>query len=361
MAKGICSDGIPVDKKVKLFQETRESDVFEIIGDYYDGFRDFWYKQVTEYIEKDDFDREWSTKLLHSIETYDEDKAMDICRSHGWSMNQKFNRWFYRALKNWICNIKTQAYRTKRRPGILCPICYREVAKIEERHLAHIRSTKDVPRAFEYKKIVYKTSLRPKNETKIFECKLKEALKMRNIKTTTIKWPWFLENGDPGVFCPFTKKIVPQITDEYIATLPAKHKHYAKPYTWFDFQKEFPSHMIHSEVMSLNYSDSDKSNRVFIDSVKKDKRIVGGLFPSYLCSISDLELAIEYEHVINIIEKNVNDETDQYILKHIALGNDIKFLCDDLGISKKEFKERMLTLRQNKLLEMFLVNDLTKH
>lgn len=358
MSKGICADGISVDEKVKKFQENRSSDTFEQIGKYYDDFREFWYKQVNEYIDREDFDREWSTKLLHSVETYKEDKALDICRSNGWSMTQKFNRWFYRALKNWICNIKTQAFRTKRRPGILCPICYREVPKIEERHLSHIKTTKDVPKAFEYKGAVYKTFLKPKKEAKIFEGSLKEVLKTHNVKALNVQWPWYLDTGEIGVFCPFTKRIVSSITDEYISTLPDKFKYYAKPYTWLEFQQEFPSYMVHSEIMSLDYSGNEKNNRVFMDSVKTNKRILGGAFPSYLCSVSELDLSIEYEYVIDAIEKNVLDEIDKDILKYIIIGHDIRYVCDELGITRKEIKDRLVNLKKNKSLEMFLINGL---
>ena len=359
MGKGICVDGDSIDKKVRLFQIERKTDYYIMIEQYYDDYKKFWYNQVQEFIEEEDFNREWCSRLLHSMETYREDKAIKISRLRGWSMKQKFNRWFYRALHNWISNIKTQAFRCKRRPGIICPICFKEIPKIEERHLRHLRTIRDLPKFFEYNGKVYKTTLKPHKKAKFFGHDLKETLK--NPKMTFVEWPWKI-NETPAVVCPFTKKIIPFIDDVYLSKLPKKYQHYAIPYTWTQFQQEFPSYLAHNDVMSLDFSRKTSSNKngTFMEQIgMKNKRVFDASFAPYTCSFSELFNApLEYEHSVKTINNCIQDNLDKKILKYLIIGYEIKDIYEELSISRKEYKERVNQLSKNKVLEYSLVAGL---
>lgn len=358
--KGICSDGTSVDIKVRKFQLLRKNDDFIQVQKYYDDFKDHWFKQVDELVDKEEFETEWHAKLLHSMETYKEDRAVEACQENGWSMEHKFNRWFYAALKNWISNIKTQAFRSKRRPGIVCPICFKEVIKIEEKHLLHIRTTRDVVKVFELNGSVYKTMLKPRKEARVYLCNLKEALKKPSEKTIVEKWPWKMSDGKPGVFCPYTKKIVPIINDEYLLGLSKKYRHYAKPYTWFEFQEEFPNYMVHSEIMSLDYENSKVNGKVFVDMIGRNRRLSGSC-PPKLCHPKLLKNGFssqEYEHAVNAVDTLISDDVDNKILKHIMVGIDFRDICEELSISKKELRFRISKIKNNKKLETILLSVL---
>jgi len=364
MAKGLCVDGVPVDKKVRSFQLTRNPNDFLMIQQYYDDYKEHWHKKVEDLIDMEEFEREWYHKLLHSIETYHEDKAIMICRVKGWSLNHKFNRWFYSALRNWICNIKTQAFRIKKRPGIVCPICLREVSRIEERHLAHIRTTKDLPKIFQWENETYRTCLKPRKQVRRYVCTYKEAKKDPRQKTVPVNWLWKLPFGEPGVVCPFTKKIISILDDEYLLLLPKKYKHYAKPYTWFEFQEEFPSYLIYSELMSLDFSETTTSNknRVFADQVGSNYRLLKADFPSYTCEYNYLgkgrSSPAEYEYAVLAVENCVENKTDREILRYMMIGYDAKDICEELAISRNEFKSRIVELRSNKNLEKTLLTGI---
>jgi len=358
VAKGMCADGTPVDQKVRSFQFSRNNEDFLMVHKYYDDYKDHWFKKVDDLIDEEEFDQEWRSKLLHSIETYREKKAIRICRTRGWSMNQKFNRWFYSVLRNWVINVKTQAFRTKRCPGIICPICFREIAKIEEKHLRHVRATKDLPKVFEYEKVVYKTCLSPKKQIRKFFGTLKEIVANPRTKGDCIDWPWFFENKEPAVICPYTKKKIKIIDDEYILKLPKKYRHYAQPYTWFEFQENFPNYMVHSDVKSLDYRKVHPKNKecVFVDHIKRNRRLIGSNFASYLCSFTRLSSCpTEYEHALTAIEKYVSDEMDQEILKCIMIGDEIKDICNKFELTKKELKQITDKLADNKKLEKMLI------
>ena len=364
MPKGLCIDGVFIDQKVKIFQTSRKNQDYLMVEQYYDDFKDHWFKKVEDLIDREEFDREWYNKLLHSMETYREDKALHLCRIKGWSLNNKFNRWFYSALRNWICNVKTQAFRTNKRPGIVCPICFREVSKIEERHLEHVKTTSDLPKAFMYNNMVCKTYLFPKKEAKYYMADLQEVLNNCKVKTRSMAWPWFLNDGQPGVMCPYTSNIVAAITNLYLTTLPKKYRHYAKPYTWYGFQEEFPNFMVHSEVMSLDYSSLvDNDNRVMVDNVGVNRRLDGGACSPYICDFSVLakvnnSTPVNYEYALKAVEKYVDDIIDRNILKYVMIGYEIKDVCDELGISRKEIKNRIDQLQENKILQTVLTNGI---
>ena len=361
MPKGICVDGYSIDSKARSFQINKNSEDFLMIQQYYDDYFEHWYKKVEDLVEREEFRREWCSKLLHAINTYCEQKAIYICRTRGWSMNQKFNRWFYSALRNWISNIKTQAFRSKRRPGIVCPICLREVPKIEELHLRHIRTTKELPRVFEWNGEVYKTMLKPRKQARKYLCGLKEALKHPKSEQISVKWPWRISNRK-GVVCPLTGNIIPEIVDIYLLKLPKRFRHYAKLYTWFQFQEEFPNYMVHSEVRSLDYQNafSFQKDGAFVDYVRRDKRKTGGNFAPYTCFFGALRGSppLEYEHTLMAIRKHVDDQTDREILMYMIVGYEPKDVCEELGISRNEFKERVGILKNNRVLERTLIKGI---
>jgi len=61
---------------------------------------------------------------------------------------------------------------------------------------------------------------------------------------------------------------------------------------------------------------------------------------------------------MNAIENNVDDDVDQEILKYMLIGYEVKDVCDEMGISRKEFKHRMADLRENKRLELVLLSGI---
>ena len=58
-AKGICVDGMPVDEKVKNFQDDRKNDDFLMVQQYYDDYKEYWFNKVSELIDRDEFEQEW--------------------------------------------------------------------------------------------------------------------------------------------------------------------------------------------------------------------------------------------------------------------------------------------------------------
>ena len=357
---GVCADGIAIDQKVRSFQIHRGNDDYLMIEQYYDDYKEYWFRKVSDLIEKEEFDCEWCRKLLHALETYQESKAIMICRLRGWAMDKKFNRWFYSALRNWISNIKAQAYRAKQMPGIMCPVCLKEVGKIDERHLQHIKTTKDLPKVFFYQDEVYKTYLKPRKRLKKYLCSLNEALQNPRQKGESIEWPWFV-GKKPMVVCPFMKVLISELNDQYILTLPHKYKHYAKSMNWFEFQDEHPNFMVHSEIKSLDYQSSSPSNdQIFIERIHIDKRIANSNV-SYMSIYASLNnISMEFEHALKVIETCVQDNQDQKILKYIVSGYEIKDICEVMDLPKKDVKRRMSELSENKQLERMLLKVVMK-
>ena len=353
----MCRDGTPVDERVRSYQLTRSDRDFEQIKDYYDDFRDYWFAKVQELLDRDDFEREFYNKLHQAVETYNEEKAITLCRLRGWSLKQKFNRWFYRALQNWASNVRASKFRGKNIPSVVCPVCMREVSRIDERHLQHLRTVQDLPSVFEYGGRVYRTMLKPRKFARYYECSLRNALRRLPDRSKKTSWPWYLHDGKtPGVLCPLTGDIVPEITNEYIQAMPAEHRHYAPPCTWDEFQQAHPSALPHAEVYSLEYGGDGEA--MFRDFVHVNARLTAAEIPPYSCFYEDLKKAsvpIEYEFVVDAIRRYVVDPLEREILKLATLGYTEAEMCYRLCIRKAELNAKLRSLRQNEGLHLALM------
>lgn len=334
---GFCDDGISIDDKVIEFQKHRRNDDFKSLQKYYSSFQRFWHNKVKDLIDEDEFSLEWDSKLLHSVETYDQDRAIELCKLKGWSLNSKFNRWFYSSLRNMISNIKTSAFRGNKQPLVTCPVCLKEVSKIDDIHLKHIISLSDLPKTFKWGKDVYKTALKP----------YKDATVKTQNGWETVNWPWYLRDGTPAVVCPFTLKLYNYLDRMYIDKLPKKYKHYAVPYTWFDFQEEFPTAIIHSEIHRLDTNCAINSEHQKSD-VSTNLRVFSKEFAEYTCGLDGLNrMPVDYENTISIIKKYSNNKVDKYILMCLAVGYSLQDICDELEITRKDLQSRILELKNN--------------
>jgi len=341
----VCTDGTLVDEKVMQFQLHHKSEDFDLIRKYYISYRKFWFNKVSDLIEEEEFYLEWDEKLLHAVETYDDDRAKALCQLKNWPINSKFNRWFYSSLRNMISNIKSGAFRGNKQPSVICPICLRQVPKIEEQHLKHIISTKDLPKTFIWNCDTYKTFSKP----------YQKALKLVKGHWQKVKWEWFLKDGTKGVVCPFTMNIVPKIDSEYINTLPKKYKHYAVPYSWFEFQEEFPTAIVHSEIHRIDTNSIECDGRKRSD-VSVNLRTANSEYSNYTCEIDMIENTTEYESAMKVIEKYSSDKIDKYIMMCLTTGYSMQDVCEELNISRRDLQNRITSLKENVNLKNALIN-----
>jgi hypothetical protein len=204
-----------------------------------------------------------------------------------------------------------------------------------------------LPKAFSWKGNIYSVVTVPdshatcwgkytrKRLTKINNGDIKGGQKER------IKWPWYTKDGTRGVVCPFTKKIVPELSNEYIAKLPKQHNRYAKVMSWSDFVEEFPNPiLIQAEIYSLDYNaaDEDASLHANIEVSQSETRM----------EHSDIEhnrVSLSYEHVFHIIETTIEDEIDQKIAKLVAIGYSDNDIVSVLKVDKKEVRQRKKDIR----------------
>ena len=342
-----CDDGVSVTDKVLDYKASSSNDAFISIHNYYNNFKDRWYLDLVEFLDRSTFESEFDFKLCRAIESFDEDQARQLCEKYKWSFLGAFNRWFYAILRNWKSNVKTSAFRQKKRPSVQCPVCGRFVPKIDEFHLAHYKTKSDLPRAFTYKNTIYSVMSFPDAMAvswgKYSKRKLAEinAGDVKAYKKTKVEWLWYTRRGTRGVMCPFTKKIVPEINADYIRTLPNKHSRHAKPYTWQEFVEEYPHPiLIQAEIYSLDYNGADDD--VFL----RDNIIVKqSVAPIGHEDIEENRVPTEYEDVFLLIEQCVKDETNQKILKLAAIGYSDEDISSVLEIERKEVRRRKKDIR----------------
>lgn len=354
-----CDDGMSVTDKVLLYQATRKSEHYLAVHHYYDNFRDKWYLELQDYLDRPTFDAEYDYKLCRAIGSFDEMQARKLCKKHKWSFIGAFNRWFYAVLRNWKSNIKTSAFRQKKRPSVQCPVCGRHVPKIDEQHLAHYKTKSDLPKAFSWKGNVYslmtvpdayvtcwgKYSRRKLNDINQGNAKLHQK--------QVVEWPWFMKDGHRGVVCPFTKKIVPALDNDYIMTLPRQHNRYARAVSWQEFVEEFPYPMlIQAEIYSLDYHVADEDA-----SLHNNIAVTESISELTHQDIENENISSTYEHVFYLIESIIEDEMDQKIAKLVAAGYSDMDIANVLEIDKKEVRQRKKDIRshskelKDKLLE----------
>jgi hypothetical protein len=221
-----CDDGMPVTEKVLHYKSSHSNEDYLHVHKYYNNFKDRWYLELQDYLDRPTFEAEFDFKLCRAIESFDEGQARTLCEKYKWSFLGAFNRWFYAVLRNWKSNVKTSAFRQKKRPSVQCPICGRYVPRIDEIHLAHFKSKSDLPKAFLWKGIIYGVMSFPDafavSWGKYSKQKLEEinAAETKPYKRELVEWFWYMKDGTRGVMCPFTKKIVSEIDADYIKTLP---------------------------------------------------------------------------------------------------------------------------------------------
>jgi hypothetical protein len=164
-----------------------------------------------------------------------------------------------------------------------------------------------------------------------------------------VRWPWRLDDGSRGVLCPFTKKIVSELDDTYIRSLPSEYSRYAENLTWEEFISRYPTALIQAELYSLDRTNRDDDS--FLHSMVADQSWDN--IPDY----EDIKLgriSCYYEHTFRTIDECVQDEIDRDILKLIAAGYAADDIVDTLNVEKKEIRRRIRSMRDCKELEQLL-------
>lgn len=361
-----CKNGVNVTEQVIKFQESGKHSDFKYVKEYYDNYRDFWYQQVSEHIDRDTFDAEYNFKLTKAVQTFKASTAAGIAKKKGYTSVAAFNGWFYQILSNWRSNVKNSSFRIKTRPSVQCPICGRQVPRITEEHLQHIKSPKNLPKFFTYEGTIYQLELTPKIEAvswgpysraKMTALKRGGSRKEYVHEKNKCDWPWRLPNGNKGVFCPLTKKIVEVINDDYIASLSSKLNRYAEPYSYSRFAEEYSNSLTQSEVFTLDYNANFEEEGSFKDYVKQDCRNPTPATSTEMTydKVCSGNVPPEYEFVFQAIDNLVENEDDRMILKLVTIGYSSDDIADSLGMDKREVRKRMNAAKSNKNLEEKLV------
>lgn len=335
-----CDNKVSVTDQVIRYQKNRTNANFLPIKRYYDNYKEVWFKQICDYLDKDTFNSDFEFKLLRAVNGFDEKEAKKFASKYGWSFIGMFNRWFYRILSNWKSNIKTSSFRIKRRPPVICPVCNRLVGKIDVEHLKHFKTSKDLPRFLEYKGMIYPVYINPRKQAMSYGYYYPKKLENMNNgsvkrylkKKKPTKWPWFTEAHKKGVICPFSKKIIVQINEDYIKTLPKKYRHYAKPITWQDFIELHPSSLIQSEIFSLDFSNNENEDS-FGDQVVED----------FKCQQTSKKSA----DLFDMIDMFVDNKQDREITKMFASGYSTEDISKIMQINKPDIKRRIGFLKDN--------------
>ncbi len=354
-----CLNGKPVTEQVVLYRDFRRAQDFLPILLYYENYKDVWFAQLKDYMDRMTFESEFDFKLVHSINTFNPEHAEENAIAKGLSKLGNFNRWFYKILTNWKSNVKTSSFRMKKRPPVTCPVCGRKVGRIDELHLQHWKAKSDLPRFMFWKNKIYEVVTKPavyavmwgdKTAAKWRDLQSGE-LKEHKDKKRRVRWPWRLSDGQRGVLCPFTKRIVAEINEDHIRSLPDKHSRYADVVSWEEFASRHPTSLIQSELYSLDHSTSRNEEsfmgQMIADVKPSDEAI------DYK-SIQDGKVPTRYEYTFSTIEQCVADEIDRNILKLISSGYEMDDIAEALSMEKKEIRRRIRGIRDCKELEQLL-------
>lgn len=344
-----CADGTLVTNKVLEYQESRSGDAYIAVHAYYENYKERWYSDLQDYMDRSTFDSEFDFKLYRAVDTFNEVQARKLCAKYHWKFDGAFNRWFYACLRNWRSNVKTSAFRQKKRPSVQCPVCGRYVPRIDEIHLAHVKTKSDLPPVVRWENNIYAVyAIAGPLAVCWGEYSLKKFKDLTNGKTaehsyekSRVQWPWFTPDGRRGVFCPFTRQIVNQINTDYLLTLPKEQGRYARAISWQDFVEEYPNPvLIQSEIYSLDYhaADDDPS---FQESIASPERAI--LMGHE--EVARNQVSMEYEHVFYLIESHIEDEIDQKVLKLASVGYSDEDTASALEIPKKEVRQRKASIR----------------
>ena len=352
-----CNNGKPVTQQVLNYQKSRQDIDFYPIQGYYNEYKDHWFNQISDYIDRDTFNSEFDFKLSRAVDKFSDTQSKDLATKYGWNDLGRFNRWFFKILSNWKSNIKTSSFRMKKRPSIQCPVCGRFVGRIDQEHLNHYRALSDLQKFFVWKNHIYETSTLPRVNAVTWGEKTfakwrdlrKSKTKMYVDQKKRIDWPWRLPSGDKGVMCPFTRKVIARITEEHIRSLPGKFSRYAEYVSWENFIEKFPSSLIQSEVYSLEHTihESYEGKTKLRDHVASDGRVSTSLPMIDYESICSGDIPSQFEYVFKTIDDIIVNEIDQDILKLLAAGYLAEDVADTLEIDRKEVRRRMRMVRDN--------------
>jgi hypothetical protein len=351
-----CGNGVSVTEQVVLYQQTRDNSDYLPIQFYYDQYKDWWFKQVEEYIDRITFNSEFDLKLYWAVNEFKPDKANELAVKNKWNKLGNFNRWFYKVLCNWRSNIRTSSSRHKKRPPVQCPCCGRYVSKITEEHLQHFKSLNELPLAFEYDDCIYQTTTAPAAQVWSWGTYSKEKLDLINEKSgkvyakdrKKVAWPWKIE-GQPVTICPLTKVMVPKITEKHLHSLPSKYSRYSVPLTWQDFIQQHPMVLIQAEIYSLDYDQADDD--LYLKDTIAREYDYGEMD---LAMVFNDAVTAKYEHVFTTIDHFVSDNVDRRILKLTAIGYRMDDIAETLAIQKNDLKKRLAAIRQINGLESAL-------
>lgn len=360
-----CLNGKPVTEQVELYQKTGDSRDYLYIQLYYDNYKDHWYAQLEDYMDRMTFDADFDYKLSVAVSTFKSSRAAALQKKNGYGSLGAFNGLFYQILSNWKSNVKTSSFRVKRRPAVQCPICGRLVGRIDQEHLNHYKTTiSDLPKFMIWQGDIFEVTVVAKQFATTWgektNAKLR-ALESGDYKSFAeckhrVRWPWRLDNGDKGVLCPFTKNIVPELNEDYIKTLDDKYSRYAPPMTSVDFHEAFPTTRIQAEIYDLDQASGPDQKSVLQDHVAKDCRLSPVAESIDYVSIKNGKIPIVYEHVFSVIESFVTNETDQDILKLVAAGYTVDDVASELEMDKKEVRTRIKSARSDELQKVLVEN-----
>ncbi len=357
-----CLNGRPVTEQVVLYQESRKSDDYVPVKWYYDNYKEVWFRQLKDYMDRMTFDSEFDFRLVRAVDTFNAVAATEIASSRGLSFLGNFNRWFYKILTNWKSNVKTSSFRLKKRPSVQCPICGRFVGRIDVDHLKHYKTISDLPKHMTWKKNIYEVVTSPKvyavtwGEKTVQKWKDLTTGEAKNQSQCRrrVRWPWRLRDETRGVLCPFTKKVVAELNDRYIRGLSDKHCRYAKPTSWEEFVFDHPSALIQSEIYDLDHAVGSDRDRVFLkDHIPvPEESTFNGVDHEM---IVEGKIPVSFEHTFNAIDVCIANDEDRDILKLVASGYSVEDIAETLETSKREVRQRMRSIRDsNKDLERML-------
>lgn len=347
------------------YQKSKSSTDYEPIKKYYDNFKEKWFQQVEDYLDRNSFESEFDYKLHRAVETFNDGKSKDLAAKNQWSSTGRFNRWFFRVLTNWKSNVKNSSFRAKKRPAVQCPICGRFVTRITEEHLQHVKTVSDLPKYMHWDGQIFEIATKPKSAAVCWgEYTSAKMRDLQNGNTTEykdmkrkVKWPWKTDDGKRAVFCPLSKRIVPVINDEYLNTLSASVNRYAEPYSWEQFIELHPYTLIQSEMFSLEYDSMERQSETpFKNTVCVDRRIPGSVSGIDHNSVSSGNVPMDYSDTFDMITKNISDNTDREILKLVAIGYEFDQISETLNIKRADIRRRIKRIKEvNKELEASLV------
>ena len=349
-------------EQVVIYQKTKNSNDYLPVQWYYDNYKDKWYTQLSDYMDRVTFEAEFDYKLSVAVGLFKAKTAKRLQAKNGYGNLGAFNGLFYKILTNWKSNVKSSAFRIKRRPSVQCPVCNRHIGRIDVEHLKHFKTTSDLPKFFVWKGSIYQTFCEPKTYAVTWGKNTYnkwKAMSNRDIKPymeekRSIRWPWRLKDGVRGVLCPFTSKVIPKIDDEYIRSLPSKYSRYADNITWEDFMVKYPFARIQSEILDLDKPMGIDEKTSLQDSISKDFRTGDKFDVLEYDRIKSGSIPLSYESVFKTIDDCVVNETDRDILKLLAAGHSVEDVSYVLDMKKKDIKLRIKVLKNDDLKQRIM-------